>query len=96
MIKADGVVWTYSRTVPYNGTLAFENGTLKSLARMERPYLVLDGDGLPEYVPTLYPWWQRVRVRVHVRGRSGGGATNVPCRRRRERWPVQGRYGTCS
>lgn len=38
----DGVVWTLSSTIPYNGTVVFDDGTSITYSKRERPHLLLD------------------------------------------------------
>lgn len=45
--STDGVVWEYARSPAYNATIRFSNGTIRVLARMERPVLLFDDEGAP-------------------------------------------------
>ena len=41
----DAVSWTYSTTVPFNATVAYEDGSSVVLQRRERPHLIFDDAG---------------------------------------------------
>jgi hypothetical protein len=43
----DAKAWTRSDVQPYTATVAFEDGTTKTMSRRERPQLVTDADGRP-------------------------------------------------
>eukprot|EP00037_Helgoeca_nana_P001625 m.28176 g.28176 ORF g.28176 m.28176 type:complete len:600 (+) comp11997_c0_seq2:24-1823(+) len=48
--SVDGFLWTYSDTPPFNGTVAYSNGTHAPFARVERPVLLFDPSGTPTHL----------------------------------------------
>jgi len=48
--SVDGVEWIYSHTMPYNGTVRYQNGTSAAFARMERPVLIFDAQDNPTHL----------------------------------------------
>ena len=71
--SSDGVEWTYSETPAYNGSVVFPNGSTVALSRMERPFLVMDADGQPEFLVNgvqTYDWDARTFTLVQKLRRS--------------------------